>query len=502
MNLRLMLEETARRYPDRTAIALGEVRWSYTELDERSNRVANALVSLRVGKGDRVAMLLSNSLEFAAIYFGIVKAGGIAVPLDTKYRLTELRSLFNDCQPKVLVAESPALEPIAPALSAFKSIEQVISVGPDYGDRFISYPQMVQSSPPRPVDVAIMPGDTAHIAYTSGPSLHPRGVVLPHRSLVTEAAISAAGFQQTDRDRVALFALPMHHAFGLVVILFTSIYTGSPVIMLPGLSMPGLTELIERERVTMFHGVPFVHALLVNLAEEGGVKRDLSSLRLCGSAGAALPVSIAAKFKKYFGRDIVDFWGMTESSAHVTCCPLNVPCQPGSVGKALPGWEMKIVDDSDRELAPNQPGEIAVRGPVMSGYYRHPELTARVLRDGWLHTGDLGKVDDGGSLFLTGNKKNMIIAKGQNIYPSDIEEVLGSHPKVAEVVAVGLPDEVRGETIRAVVRLKPGEVANEQELRRFCLEHLASYKVPKQVVFAGSLPRTATGEIRREDLRK
>jgi long-chain acyl-CoA synthetase len=497
-----MLEETVGRYRDKTAIALGECRLSYAELDEHSNRVANALIKMGVSKGDRVAMLLSNSLEFATIYFGIVKIGGIAVPLDTKYKLTELAALFNDSQPKVLVVESPLLEPIVPALPSFKFIEQVIVVGADYRGEFISYPEMVDSSSSQPVNVEITAEDTAHIAYTSGPALHPRGVVLPHGSLVTEAAISAAGFQQTDEDSVVLFALPMHHAFGLVVILFTSIYKGSTVVILNGISISSLMELIERERVTVFMGVPFVHALVVNLADEGGVKHDLSSLRLCGSAGAALPVDIAQRFKKHFGLGIVDFWGMTEASAHVTCCSVNGIGKPGSVGKALLGWELKIVDDNGRELSPNHPGEIAVRGPVMSGYYHHPQLTAGALRGGWLYTGDLGMVDDDGSVFLAGSKKDMIIAKGQNIFPSDIEEVLCTHPKVAEAAVVGMPDEVRGETIRAVVRLKPGEAASEQEIRRFCLERLANYKAPKQVIFADSLPKTATGEIRKEDLRR
>ncbi len=502
MNLRTMLEEAVGRYGDKTAIALGERRLSYAELDRLSNKVANALIKMGVTRGDRVAMLLSNSLEFAVIYFGIVKAGAIAVLLDTKYKLTELAALLNDCQPKVLVSESGLLKPIAPALPGFKSIEHIIDVGPEYGEEFTSYPAFLESGSAQPLDIDIMSEDAAHIAYTSGPTLHPRGVVLSHRSLVTEAAISAAGFGQTDSDRVVLFALPMHHAFGLVVILFTSIYKGSTVLMLNGVSVASLLELIEREKATIFLGVPFIHALMVNEVEEKGTKYDLSSLRLCGSAGAALPAAIALRFKKHFGLGLVDFWGQTEASAHVTCCSLNGASVDGSVGRALPGWELKIVDEEGLELPPNQRGEIAVRGPLMSGYYRHPELTARSLREGWLYTGDLGMVDEWGNLFLVGNNKGMIIAKGQNIYPGDIEEVLCRHPKVAEAAVVGMPDEVRGQAIRAVIRLKAGEVASEQELRRFCLEHLANYKTPKQIIFTDSIPRTATGEISKEDLRK
>ncbi len=501
MNLKLMLEESVRRYRDKTAIALGERRLSYTKLDEDSNKVANALTKMGVNKGDRVAMLLSNSLEFATIYFGIVKIGGIAALLDPKYKLTELTAFINDCQPKVLVSDSPLLEPIVPALPGFKSIRQVIEVGSDYKGQFLSYQEIMDSSSSQPVNVEIMSEDTAHIAYTSGPAFPPRGAVMSHKSLVTEAMISAAGFEQTDKDIVVLFALPMHHAFGLIAILLGSIHKGSTMVILPGLSVGNLLELIEQERVTMFMVVPFVHALVVHFAEEDGVKHDLSSLRLCASAGAALPVDIIERFQKHYGMNIVDFWGLTEASCHVTCQSVNGAGKRGSVGKALPGWELKIVDDNGRELPPHHSGEIIVRGPLMTRYYNRPEATAKALTNGWLHTGDLGMVDEDGEVFLTGIKKDMINSKGQNIYPSDIETILHTHPKVAEVAVVGASDEARGHVVKAIVQLKAGEVATEQEIKRFCLERLANYKVPKQVIFTDSLPKTATGEINKEELR-
>lgn len=501
MNLKLMLEEAAEQYRDKTAIALGDNRVSYTQLDRESNMVASALTNMGVGKGDRVAMLLSNSLEFVVIYFGIVKIGGIAVPLDTKYKSTELAALFNDCQPKVLVTESSLLPPIVLALPRWKSLEQVIEVGPGYSGKYLSYQEVITTSSVEQPEVEIMPGDTAHIAYTSGPALQPRGVVLSHESLVTEARISAEGFQQTDKDIVALFALPLHHAFGLIVILLTSIYKGSTMVILPGLSINNLMEVVERERVTMFMGVPFVHALVVNWMEQEGAGRALSSLRLCGSAGAALPVDIAQKFSEYLDLNIVDFWGQTEASAHVTCTAIGDAIKPGCVGRALPGWQLKIVDEGGQELPPNQPGEIVVRGPIMTEYYRQPEATAEAIRDGWLYTGDLGMVDESGDVFLTGMKKDMINAKGQNIYPSDIEEVLRYHPGVAEVAVVGVPDKARGEIIKAVIQLKAGQVATEQEMKRLCLDRLANYKVPKQFVFVDSLPKTPTGEIRKDTLR-
>ncbi len=502
MNLKLMLEGAARRYGGKTAIVLGEHRLSYTELDEASNRVANALIKMGVSKGDRVAMLLLNSPEFAVTYLGIVKIGAIAVPLDVKYKVDELASLFDNSKPKVLVSESPYLELLIPVLPKFKSIRHIINVSSKYEGQFLSYQEVVAMGSAQRVDVEPEPDDIAHIAYTSGPAFRPRGVMLSHQCLVTEAAISGDGFQQTDKDVELLFALPLHHVVGLVCILLTSISKGSTVVMLPGLAMSSLMGTIEKERVTIFMGVPFVYALMVRMAEEEGVRHDLSSLRLCASAGAPLPIDIMVRFKQLFGFDIVQFWGLTEAVAHVTCQPLDGSGKPGSVGKALPGWKVRVVDDNGKELPPDQSGEIIVSGPIMKGYYNNPQATAEEIKNGWLYTGDIGKLDRDGELFILGRKKEMIIVKGQNIYPSDIEDVLHIHPKIAEAAVVGIPDRLSDETVRVVISLKEGEVATELEIKQFCLEHVANYKVPKQIIFMDSLPKTATGKIRKEDLKQ
>ena len=502
MTLRLMLEEVAKQYGAKTAIALDDRRLSYAELDEASNKIANALSEMGLSKGDPVVMLLSNSPEFAIIYFGIVKTGAVAVPLDPRYKFAELASLFNNSQPKVLVAESPFLEPLVPALPKFKSIEHVIELGSKYEGQFLSYREIIATSSARKIEVELEDRDLAHIIYTSGPTSRPRGVMLSHGNLVAEVAISGDWFQQTDKDIVMLFALPLYHAFGLVIILLTSVSRASTVIMLPGLYINRLVETIERERATIFMGVPYTFALAVNMAEKEGIKHDLNSLRLCVSAGSALPISIMERFKQHYGFDITQLWGLTEAVAHVTCQPIDGTGKPGSVGGALPGWEVKIIDDNGKELPTNQPGEIIVRGPFMKGYYANPEATARVIKDGWLSTGDIGKIDEAGELFILGLKKEMILVKGQNVYPIDIEAVLHSHPKVAEAAVVGIPDEIKGERLRAVVSLEEGESVTEWELQDFCRQYLANYKVPKQIIFMDSLPKTATGKIRKEDLKR
>ena len=502
MNLKLMLEEAVKQYGGKTAVVCDNRRVSYAELDEASNKVANALIKMGVRKGDRVAMLLSDSPEFVVIYFGIVKIGGIAVPLNARYKIDELTSLFNNCQPKILVVESPLPEPLVSALPRFKYIEHVIDLGSKCEGQHLSYQQIIATSSPRRVEVASESEDIALIAYTSGPTTRPTGVELTHRSLVTEAAISGDGFQQTDKDTTILFALPMHHVFGLVGIMLTAIYKGSTVVIVPWSSgIKGVMEIIERERSTIFMEVPYIYVLMVNMAKKEGIKNDLSSLRLCCSSGAPLSINVIKRFKKLFGFDIIDFWGLTEAVCHITCPPVNGTGKFGSVGKALPGWQIKVVDDNGRELPPNHPGEIIAKGPIMKGYYNNSQATAEVIRDGWLYTGDIGKVDEDGYLFIVGRKKDMIIRKGQNIYPSDIEDVLHSHPKVAEAAVVGIPDEVRGEIVRACISLKEGEAATEEEIRNFCLEHMADYKVPRQIIFLDSLPKTATGKIGKENLK-
>lgn len=502
MSLKSMLEEAVGRYGGKTAIVLGDRRLSYADLDEASNKVANALINLGVNKGDRVAMLLSNSPEFAIIYFGIIKTGALAALLDTQYKVDELASLFDDCLPKVLVTESPALELLTPVLSSFKSIKHVIDVSAEYGGQFLSYREIMAAGSAQRIEAEPEAEDIALIAYTSGPSFNPRGVMLPHRCLVTEAAMIREIFQQTDKDIVLLFALPMHHMFGLVGILLASVYAGSTVVIVPGtgLSIVSVIATIEREKATIFMAVPFIYALTIDMAEKEGIKNDLSSLRVCISAGAPLPLDTIRQFKRYYGVDIVDCWGLTEATCVVTYPLLNSAGKIGSVGKAVSGWELKIVDEKNRESPLNQAGEIIVRGPIMKEYYNNPQATAEVIKNGWLYTGDIGKVDEEGNLFLTGRKKETIIVKGQNIYPSDVESVLRTHPKVTEAAVLGIPDKLRGEVVGAVISLKEGEVTTEQEIRQFCLEHIANYKVPKQVIFLDSLPKTATGKIDRESL--
>jgi len=384
-----------------------------------------------------------------------------------------------------------------PSLLWFDYIARVVDLDSRFEGKFLTYQEIMATSPAQKIEVGLEPGDIGIISYTGGPTNRPRGVALSHHSLVFEAVVSAEGFQQTDKDITMLFALPMYHMFGLASIMLTSILKGSTVIVVPGTgrSITTFLETIEKERGTIYMGVPYIYALAINVAEREGVKNDLSSLRLWGSGGATLTVDIIQQFKRHYGANIHDVWGLTESVSHITCQPLDGTGKLGASGKVLTGWEIGVADDKGRKLPPNQLGEVIVRGPVMEGYYNNPRATAEVIKDGWLYTGDIGSIDEDGYLFLSGMKKNMIILKGQNIYPGDIEEVLCAHPKVAEAVVVGIPDKLRGEVVGAIVRLKKRVTVTEQEIRHFCQIRLADYKLPKLIIFTKSLLKKARTRI-------
>jgi len=504
MNLKMMLEAATGRCGGKPAIISGNQRLSYSELDKSSNRLANALVKLGINRGDRIALMLSNSSEFVITYFGIVKIGAIAVPLDPKYKVDELNVLFGDCQPEVLITESSVLESLTPILSGYKSIRYVVDLDSEENNEFLSYRGIMASSSEEKVELEPEPEDIAVILYTSGPSFSPRGVMLSHENLVKEATILGDGFHQTDEDTVMLYALPMYHVFGLVAVLISSVCKGSTVVIVPGtgLSISSFMAAIEREKGTIFFGVPYIFALAVDMAEREGIKSDLSSLRLCSSSADFLPPGVKKQFKKLYGYDIIDCFALTEAVCHVTCPPVDGSDKSGSVGKTLPGWEAKIVDAEDCELPANQAGEVVLKGPFMSGYYNNARATAEAVKNGWLHTGDIGRFDEYGRLYITGRKKEIIIVKGQNIHPYDIETILSGYPAVKEVAVIGIPDKMRGEIVGAVISLKDTGAITEQDIKRFCLDHLADYKVPKQIIFLDSLPETDNGVIDKEGIKR
>jgi long-chain acyl-CoA synthetase len=499
-NLKQMLEEIAKQYGGKTAIVFGERRLSYAELDEASNKLANALMEMGIGRGDRVVTLLTDTPEFIIAIFGIIKSGGVTVRLNPRAKIEETASFIEDGQPKVMISESSLLEALMPNLSGFKSIKRIIDTGPKYHEgQFTSYQEIMNTGSPKRVEAE--PGDVADIAYTSGTTGRPKGIVLSHQTFVKGASVVANGLQLSDRDIVMMFALPLYHMFAMVVDVLVPIYKGSTIVMVPGLSIPGLTEAIEKEKGTVLVGVPAIYALAIEAAEKEGVKHDISSLRFVGSAGAPLPIESRKRFNKHYGIDITEFYGTSETPTFFTLQPLDGTGKFGSVGKIQPGIELKIADENGKELPVNQAGEIVLKGCLMDSYYKNSEATAEVMKNGWYYTSDIGKIDDDGYVFILGRKKDMIIVSGHNVYPVDIEDTLHAYPKVAEAAVIGVPDKSRGEAVKAFISLKKGETATEAEIKKFCRERLVDYKVPREVVIMDSLPKTGSGKIRKQDLR-
>jgi long-chain acyl-CoA synthetase len=492
MELKSMLADTARRYGRKTALVMGGRQVTFAELEADSNRVARALMKMGVKKGDRVATIQASNPEFVSIFFGIIKAGGIAVPLDARYVPDELVSLFNDCQPQVLVIEDPPLQSLMPALDRFDAIKHIITVNKECGGgRFTSYRDILAKNPPKNINVPLDPEDIAIISYTGGPTLDPHGVALSHQAVYTEVINSAATMAQTEKDVMVEFALPMYHQFGLTAVMLASIYIGNKLVVVPGTgrSIDSFMEAVAREKGTIYCGVPYIYSLMTNVARREGIKYNLSSVRLWVSGGAPLEPAVVRLFKQHCGFNITDVYGQTETVCHITMMPMDGSGPVGSSGKPLPCWEIKIFDENDNELPPGEEGEIVTRGPVMSSFYRKPEATARVMRNGWLHTGDTGTMDEEGFLYISGRQRRMVILKGQNIFPADIEAVLAAHPKIAAARVMGNIDLVRGETVKALVKLKPGATTTEHEIRQYCQGRMADYKLPREIEFVETMPK-------------
>ncbi len=504
MNLKSALEQTSSCHGDKNAIVFGDRRITYKSLHKESNRFANALIKAGIGAGDRIALFLSNSPEFFIAFFGITKIGAIALPLDQQYKLREMKSLFDNSLPAAIVSEKTALDVMIPFIPDFKSINLVIEAGPERGGRFTGFEEFLDSGSNEYPHSNPAPDDIAVIMYTSASSFQPKGVMLSHYSLVKEAVMSSEGYNQTDKDVMMLFALPVFHVYGLVAAALSTIFSGGTLILVPGtgISIQSFMAAIEREKGTMFLGVPYIFALAVDTAKKEGIQNDLSSLRLCASAGAPLSVNTTREFKELFGFDIMDCYGLTEAVCHVTCPPIGGNIKEGSIGKPLSEWNIKIVDISGNEVSTGESGEILVNGPIMKGYYGNPEDTEKFIKDEWLYTGDIGTQDEDGYLYITGRIKDTIIVKGQNIYPADIETVIAEMPEVAEVAVMGIPDRMRGEIIGVVINLREGADVTEQEIRQFCLERIASYKIPKHIIFSGPMPRNDSGGIDKDLLRK
>lgn len=502
MNLALRLAEVGRLFPDHEALVFHDQRIPYATLNYWVNRFANGLKKLGLAPGERVLIALENCPEFVVSFYSVMSARGVAVPIDPLYTIHEVAVIARDASPALVICNSANIS-IFTELARKLPIPRgfIVTDAAKTIPNAYSYEELLVSSPaddparPRERD------DVAEILYTPGNTGKPKGVMLTYGNLYSNAFTFARLCGFTPQDRTLLVA-PAYHSAAQTCVLHASLVAGATVVIHE--KWPGaraVLQTIQDEKITFFFGPPTMYVLL--LEEPQAENFDLSSWKIAFCGGAHLPVQVFHAFEKKFGLQITEGYGLTETSPVVCCNPVVGVKKPGSVGPPIPGVEVKIVDYEDQPLPAGQVGEIVVRGPnVMKGYFNQEEETQKVLRNGWLHTGDLGYMDEDGYVFIVGRKKNVIIRGGLNIDPREVEEVLYQHPQVFDAVVVGVPDPVMGEEVTALVMPRGHERLDPAELQAFCAQRLAPYKVPRKIQCIEGLPKTTSGKLLRKEVKR
>jgi long-chain acyl-CoA synthetase len=506
----------ARDYPTHPALIFRDQPTSYGELAVIVRRLAAGLADLGVGPGDRVALLLPNCPPFIYGYYAVAQLGAVVVPANPLLKPAELAYIYRDAGVKLVITAGPLLPGVEAARGELPELRHVVSItppaelpDPSLAERIQGFTTLhallakgaeIVASGRETAPPGIDENACAVIMYTSGTTGHPKGAMLSHRNLTRNVEQVLAALEFSPKDCL-LTLLPLFHAFSGTVCLNTTLGAGATSVLLESFA-PGRTlEALERHRITIFPCVPAIfNALLAHTPER---EYDLSGLRMLVSGGAPLPETTLKALEARFRIPVLEGDGPTECSPVTSVNPEHGVRKVGSVGPPLPGVEIAIFDDEDRPLPVDTVGEIVVRGDnVMLGYLNQPEATAEAMRSGWYHTGDLGKIDADGYVFIVDRKKDMIISAGLNVYPREVEEALLQHPAVADVAVIGEPDALRGEEVVAVVVLRPETAATERDLIRFCRERLADYKIPRRVLFRETLPRGGTGKVVKRLLKK
>ncbi|ANB60478.1 long-chain-fatty-acid--CoA ligase [Anoxybacteroides amylolyticum] len=522
------LRETAMQFGSKEAIDFLGKRVTFQQLYEQALKLANYLRELGLQKGDRVSIMLPNCPQAVISYYGVLMAGGIVVQTNPLYTERELEHQLNDSGATVLITLD-MLYPKAINVKGRTSLQHLIVTSiQDYlplmkkmlyplaqkkhnqpsvqieekSDQHL-FKRIMSSAPAKEVDVEIDPvEDVALLQYTGGTTGFPKAAMLTHRNLIANTLMCAHWMYRCQKgEEVILGVLPFFHVYGMTTIMNLSIMQAYKMILLPKFDVETVLKTIEKKKPTLFPGAPTMYIALLNHPTLANY--DLSSIKVCISGSAPLPVEVQQKFEQITGGKLIEGYGLTEASPVTHSNFLwDGERVKGSIGVPWPDTEAKIVSlETGEEANVNEIGELVVRGPqVMKGYWNQPFETESVLRDGWLYTGDMGYMDERGYFFIVDRKKDMIIASGYNIYPREVEEVLYEHPKVQEAVVIGVPDEYRGETVKAFIVLKEGVHCTEEELDQFMRSRLAAYKVPRIYEFRKELPKTAVGKILRRAL--
>jgi long-chain acyl-CoA synthetase len=510
LNLSIILEESSKRYPDKPAFTYNDRLISYKQTNEAVNRLANGLTNLGIVPGDKIALTCLNLPEFPIIYFAIIRMGAIVVPLNVLLKKDEIEYHLRDSDAKAYICYEGSSEiPMAKAgRAAFDAVETcqhfiTISANPDAADITGTLSDLMEGQSPV---FEIFPSnaeDSCVIIYTSGTTGRPKGAELTHSNLIFNA-IFFCDLIATKSTDVLLVVLPLFHIFGMTAMMNAGVYRGCSHILLPRFDAAVAYELLHKHRVTVFAGVPTMYWGLLHYThpqlEDANIK---ASLRYCISGGASLPLTVIEAFEQRFGIPITEGYGMSEGSPAVTFNQLAIGRKPGSVGTPIWGVDVKLVNTDGIEVPVGEKGELLYRGPnVMKGYYKKPEETAKTLKNGWLHSGDIAVKDADGFYYIVDRTKDMINRAGYKVYPREVEEVMMQHEAVSMLAVIGIPHEEFGEEVKAFVVLKPGKSIAENELISWTRERLASYKYPRYIEFVSSLPISATGKILKKELRQ
>jgi long-chain acyl-CoA synthetase len=490
-NLAANLLRTADRFPDRPAVRLDDTILTYADLADASARVVTLLRHLGVEPGDRVAVMLPNVPEFAVVYYGVLRAGAVVVPMNPLLKEREVGYYAEDSEARLIVAWHGCADEAR--MGAKRAGVPYIVVDE-------AFRAQTGSMTPAAGLTARTGTDTAVILYTSGTTGQPKGAELTHANLSTNVEIVATDLIQVGPDDVIFGGLPLFHSFGQTCGLNTAVSVGACLTLVSRFAPDKVLDVLERDRVTVFEGVPTMYVALLGAPDRAAY--DVSALRVCVSGGAALPVEVMRGFEEAFGCMILEGYGLSETSPVASFNHPGRDRKAGSIGTPIRGVEMRVLDLSGADVPPGEVGEIAIRGHnVMKGYWRRPEATADAIPDGWFRSGDLARLDEDGYYFIVDRRKDMIIRGGYNVYPREIEEVIYEHPAVAEAAVIGVADPALGEEVGAAVVLKPGSTATPEDIQEYVKGQVAAYKYPRRVWVMDALPKGPTGKVLKRAIR-
>jgi long-chain acyl-CoA synthetase len=505
LNLAALLRQSARTYPEKPALVVGEQTLPYRVVHDYAQRFAGGLLGLGLARGERIALLLPNVPHFSIAYFGAHYAAMPVVPLNVLLTADEIAYHLQDSGAAALVVWEGFLDAALAAAPRVATCKHVIVARGNPGDASapagaLSMMKLIADSRPVTDLPGTQPDDTAVILYTSGTTGKPKGAELTHFNLFYNAEHSNR-LMRHGASTVALCTLPLFHSFGQTVIQNAVLGAGGTIVLLPRFDPKAAFELLQKHKITFFAGVPTMYFALLHYPE--AAQYDLGSLTVCCSGGSAMPVEVMRAFDDKYRVNVIEGYGLSETSPVASFNVLDRPKKPGSIGIPLPHVEFRLVDDKGQVVhEPDVPGEIQIKGHnVMKGYWANPDATAQSIQDGWFTTGDIAQRDAEGYYFIVDRKKDMIIRGGFNVYPREIEEVLYGHPAIGEAAVIGVPHPSHGEEVKAIVALKPGQSATPEAIIEYCKTKLAAYKYPRTVEIIASLPKGPTGKILKRELR-